>query len=619
MQTKIFVKLLLLILFIANQSNLYAQKEGNIWYFGNLAGIDFNGTAPVVLTNGALNTNEGCATICDTSGSLLFYSDGTTIWNKNHTIMPNGTGLTGNGSSTQSVRIVKKPGSNTIYYVFTVDAMETNLSKGFRYSEVDMSLQNGLGDVNTNKNVLIDNPTGEKITVIKHQNNTDYWILTHPYGSNVFHAYLLTSSGLNMSPSISNIGSVISGLFQNTIGYLKVSPDGRRVATVNSYTALYQLELFDFDNSTGLLSNMIGFNGIPGGPYGVEFSPNSNLLYVSSFSPSKIYQYNLLAPSNTAIQNSRTVVGYGIGQGGALQLAPDNRIYYAQLYEHYLGVISNPDLIGSSCIFVDSGFYLAGRISTYGLPAYYNPIHYEPILIIKYFCYGDSTSFNISDYFLDSVSWDFGDINSGVYNFSKVINPKHVFSDTGSFTINLVYYSSGITDTIIENICIKPVPNVNLGNDTNLCNGENLILDVSTPYSTYLWHDLSINPTFIVNEQGMYWVEVTNNCGTSSDTINIDLKDCEIAFEMPNIFTPNADGFNDFFMPKEMKNITDLTIEIYNIWGQKMYETKSASKGWDGKFEGKNCADGTYYWIARYSDINGKEYSVNGFLTMFSH
>src|SRR2546421_1458715 len=101
----------------------FGQKEANIWYFGKNAGVDFSSGAPVAITNGKLNTDEGCATICDkTTGQLLFYTDGITVYDRTHTAMPNGTGLKGNKSSTQSSVIVPKPGSATQFYIFTVDA-----------------------------------------------------------------------------------------------------------------------------------------------------------------------------------------------------------------------------------------------------------------------------------------------------------------------------------------------------------------------------------------------------------------------------------------------------------------------------------------------------------------
>ncbi len=70
---------------------LFAQKEANIWYFGRNAGIDFNTTPPTALTDGEINTLEGCTTFSDKNGNLLFYvgapnstSNLLTVWDKTH-------------------------------------------------------------------------------------------------------------------------------------------------------------------------------------------------------------------------------------------------------------------------------------------------------------------------------------------------------------------------------------------------------------------------------------------------------------------------------------------------------------------------------------------------------
>ncbi len=114
---------LLLLLFFALKS--FSQKEANIWYFGEKAGLDFNTNPPTALTNGEINTFEGCSSFSDEDGNLLFYSDGITVWDKNHDEMKYEDGsfandLKGNPSSTQSGMIIPKPGSTSIYYLFTV-------------------------------------------------------------------------------------------------------------------------------------------------------------------------------------------------------------------------------------------------------------------------------------------------------------------------------------------------------------------------------------------------------------------------------------------------------------------------------------------------------------------
>ena len=114
-----FLKQGILFFFFLFTSFVYSKGEANIWYFGQNAGLDFNSGVPVALTNGQLVTDEGCATISNSSGQLLFYTDGVTVYNKNHTVMVNGTGLLGHSSSMQSATIVPKPGSSNLFYIFT--------------------------------------------------------------------------------------------------------------------------------------------------------------------------------------------------------------------------------------------------------------------------------------------------------------------------------------------------------------------------------------------------------------------------------------------------------------------------------------------------------------------
>src|SRR5215217_3779517 len=103
--------------------------------------MDLRGGVQVALYDCVMSTYEGSASIADHDGNLLFYTDGISVWNKNHNVMPNGSGLLGDASSTQSALVVPKPGSDSIYYIFTTSGYWSH------YSEVDMSLDGGLGDV----------------------------------------------------------------------------------------------------------------------------------------------------------------------------------------------------------------------------------------------------------------------------------------------------------------------------------------------------------------------------------------------------------------------------------------------------------------------------------------
>jgi len=99
--------------------NAQDYKRTQNWYFGDKAGLSFATDPPTPLTDGAMSTVEGCATISDTAGNLLFYTNGVTVWNKNHQVLQNGTGLKGDPSSTQSAIIIPQPGNDSVYFIFT--------------------------------------------------------------------------------------------------------------------------------------------------------------------------------------------------------------------------------------------------------------------------------------------------------------------------------------------------------------------------------------------------------------------------------------------------------------------------------------------------------------------
>ncbi len=373
--------ILFVCLFFYTQLSI-AQKEGNVWYFGDSAGLDFNSGVPVAITDGAMNTIEGCSSICDSKGVLLFYTDGISIWNRNHIIMPNGSDLQGDISSSQSAIIIRKPQSTINYYVITVDARgEEN---GLMYSEVNMDLQGGLGDVTTNKNMLLVSPTCEKVTAVKHRNNSDIWIITQLFNTPGFNSFLLTENGISSPVTFSNVGTMVADSLMS-LGCLKASFDGSEIVSVTNYGNY--IEIFNFDNLTGMLSNPLkftgfeaAFNGPPNsyGAYGAEFSPNGNFLYVSLYKPTEVYQLNLKKRTYTDIENSRHLIGSisSISSlGGALQIGPDGKVYMARAYSNYLAVINNPDSLGLACNFESDAVDLKGKTSYLGLPNYSTSVY----------------------------------------------------------------------------------------------------------------------------------------------------------------------------------------------------------------------------------------------------
>ncbi|MFN5370403.1 MAG: hypothetical protein ACK5B6_02975, partial [Bacteroidia bacterium] len=257
---RLYKSFLLPLLIFASANALDAQNSGrfNNWYFGSNAGVTFASGAPVALTNGALLTTEGSASISDVNGNLLFYTDGVTVWNRNHVAMTNGTGLHGHASSTQSAIIVQKPGSTNLYYIFTADA-DAGVN-GIKYSEVNMSLSAGLGAVTANKNISLRTPSCEKLTAVRHCNNTDLWIVSHDWNSNSFRTWLVTSAGVNTTPIVSAAGVTATGVSQGSYGQLKANPDGNKLLAAYyglSTGGVNKMEAYDFNNSTGVVSNAL--------------------------------------------------------------------------------------------------------------------------------------------------------------------------------------------------------------------------------------------------------------------------------------------------------------------------------------------------------------------------
>jgi len=148
----------LFLLFLVHGTSIAQPGQARFWYFGTQAGLDFGTNPPTPLTNGALTAFEGCASISDINGNLQFYTNGNQVWDRTHQVMPNGTGLNGDGLATQATIIVPAPANTALYYLFTVDT--NGGPRGLCYSVVDMNLNNGFGEV-TSKNNLLATPVTE--------------------------------------------------------------------------------------------------------------------------------------------------------------------------------------------------------------------------------------------------------------------------------------------------------------------------------------------------------------------------------------------------------------------------------------------------------------------------
>ncbi|PVY39722.1 PKD domain-containing protein [Pontibacter virosus] len=519
-----FIILLLLLLIITDAK---AQRnKASHWYFPYLSGVDFTQNPPVPTDYGKTDEiDRGTAIISDNTGQLLFYTDGHRVWNRNHQRMPNGSGLTKGEvqTSLQSSLIVPRPGSETLFYIFTTNPGHGLVEQGLFYAVVDMSRRSGLGDV-IQKHVPLHNPVTGSLTAVQHANGKDYWVIAHEYDSGKYLAYLVTASGVQASPVISELPSIQ----REYPGQMKAAPDGSRIVVPADAGA----EISDFNTRTGKLSNPYVLQR---NPYawvsGLEFSPNSTLLYVANANQA-IYQYDLNKNTWAEVEAS----GYQVGGWGFtniihdLQLAPDGRIYAAKgggqgWGATYLGVISNPNGLRNQASFDEKGFPLVSPVDQ-RLPMFVTSYLANPAAIsYANHCLGETTVFRAAGIgSRDALLWNFGDPASGGANTSTDLAATHTFSSPGTYTVSLQVTLGDQVKTHQVQVTIHAKPAVDLGSDISVCEGTDITMDAGAGTDfTYLWSTGETTQKIAPTSAGSYWVEVSNGYCTARDEIEVTI------------------------------------------------------------------------------------------------
>ena len=366
--------------FLLSYLNSFSQGFTNIWQLGYDAGppykktlLNFNsGQVVVDSINRPMNFRAEEAIICDSTGQLLFYTNGIYVANKNHTAMPNGNGLNPGQFTTdwvsnglpifQGALILPWPDSISKYILFheTLD-YGSNLCPTLLYrSIIDMSLNNGLGDV-TQKNdtFLLKNLDWGGITACKHSNGRDWWVLVHKRLSDAFYKILITPFSMTVD------SQSVGGLIREYGGTSLFSPDGKWFATFDNIS---KLRIYNFDRCSGLLSNLLYINLIPDSVLaaGMSFSPNSRFLYASTLT--EVYQFDLDAANITA---SKKLIANYDGYFSPFppfestfcfhMLGPDGKIYInggPSIVD--LHVINYPDSLDTLCDLQQHSIHLPG-------------------------------------------------------------------------------------------------------------------------------------------------------------------------------------------------------------------------------------------------------------------
>lgn len=504
------------------------ESIGNQWYFGEQAGIDFNNNdAVAILDANNQDAQEGCATISDINGDLLFYTNGVTIWNREHDVMQNGDSIGGDQQSAQNALIMPFGGDETMFYIFTTEQVYGDDEYALRYSIVDMKADTSQGAVIVKNIRLMDNST-ERVTGFGFTGND--LIMAHEFGNNTFRAYQTSVNGLS-GAIFSPAGEVHDFMDElNATGYMKVSPALNTIAV--NIPGTNQVEILDFNQ--GVVSNPRLIDTGETDLYGLEYSAGGTKLYLTTSSAnSKLIQYDLdsLNSANPAADIQATKFdGYAQGPGyGALQLDPQrSTIYMAVDNSGTIGTISAPEADDAGNQFDPAGFDLQGRTSRLGLPNFAqqeNSPNQEPSITVTAGCAGQPSTFTAvgrdPNNVIENYLWIFGDGTS-----AAVQDTTHTYTNPGTYTVQMMLSNRCDVDTTLTTtITINNIPETpTVPTDTALCD-QPIVLTawpVDNPDFSYYWSTGESTREITVTNPAIIDVAIINTVtGCTSDTLQV--------------------------------------------------------------------------------------------------
>lgn len=396
------MKYTLLFLLLIPFFTLFSQsKQDYIWFFG----LDNDHSVPgnqayrfdfkiksfeIQKANNGLGIDNNNASICDKNGNLLFYTNGCAVLNRNAEIMPNGDSINEDiwkeifnwdncdlgYPGFEDIIILNVPNSENLFCILHKPAKFNGFGKKdsihLQYTLVDMSLDNGLGDV-VGKNVDFytdNNCLVSYLTAIQHHNGEDWWVLQPQKDTNVYLTFLINETGIHKEKEQS-IGKVFDWN-ASASGTAKFNPDGTKYAYYNESDGLL---LFDFDRSNGLLSNyqqVVPFDTMGYGIFcSVEWSPNSRFIYTAS--RDKLHQIDtweedlqdgiVLIDTYDGTRNPFANTFFLMAQG------PDCRIYMCSTSGNKTyHVINKPNEKGLACDFAQNGLVLPYEAGSGSMP-----------------------------------------------------------------------------------------------------------------------------------------------------------------------------------------------------------------------------------------------------------
>lgn len=662
MNKKIFLLLLVMIINHHLQGQWYNQRRdylnaNNTWILGGGV-IDFSNNpvqasvSPLQNFMDSMDMKEMIfASASDRqTGELMFFTDGEHCYDRNYNIMPNGSSIKEYRNFVpQGNCIVPFPGDPDRYYVFSLHPYWTTNANLLSYSVVNMQLNNGLGDIEAGQKSLSilsknGNDTLVRSVMAVPGNNCDVWVIVQITGKERFCVFHITPTGLDPVPSFYE--PEYPGLpldLWRAFGYngpvyrpLTIAPDRKTLATVMSFWPLpssatsndhYVAFLHHFNADSGTISagsyiHQTGYDDL----HAIAFAPDSRKLFTSNLIAPwtlgfRMYNYKA---TDTGELSAGLLIGsqlmdYGSYNTFVLYMPVSSlRLFRNQIYFNRsrdtsdgsffylipnagLGAIQKPDEISDS--------------------SYANAIMNDAIALPRFSCSAINTEVvlpltdTITDLYFDTaicpnLDGSFPDLLISAKNgFSDytwgdgLTGRSRTITQPGTYWVHYRSSCNSRTDTFIIRSGLSATPEL-LQPDTFVCEQRfPFPLPVTGGAPPYQWDNGSTENYRQIIAPGIYTLTGMNGLCRVADSINIRSNPCGCQVAIPNAFSPNNDGTNDFFSPQLLPGCKPQAYRffVYNRWGQLVYHSfDEFDKGWDGSLNGKPAETGSYFYFLEF-------------------
>lgn len=656
---------------------LNAQSSKDHWFFGPGQGIQFENGNPKAIEEPVLQAFIGCVSMSDSSGNLLFYSNGGAFYNRRHQKMPNSTGLT----TPFTVDVIAMPSTTdpNIYHVYSLHFDVIN------YYQIDMAADGGLGDVGSREEIR-GTRSLRAVTAVKNYRDNGYWILTADRLGRDAEFTVWKADGT--TGALERHSSLRETLNINPLVWEMVtSPNGEQV----SITTRFGLYVLDFDPDCGKFKTVreMPLPGTQQAPIGVCYSPNGQYLYVSYIDgdfpgEGRLYQLRVDDLEDEEWMENPFNTTYGIK---GMLAGPDDRIYIVtnKVEDGKLGLdrLNQPNEVWGTVSYTSRVLELSSDV-TYN-PNFPNFIldnrsrlksAEQPISDEFVFCEGEQIRLGVKeDFRYDSLFLidleqgetqllnglkEFVSVPLEVGNHSYKVSwatcntwqeaevlikveqqPELLLTDTAlcqgeSLLLDLV--DSGITRkvefleagnwrTLDSSQRLDKETQYRLTHSTNACEvldsfdlsfyealltelkgehsfcekaGNTVLLDAGPKFNTYKWYPTLDSAQWInVKNAGDYYVVVSDSKGCIGRGDALVESDCATTIFIPNAFSPNGDGLNDFFQIIGEHLSLDRVV-VYDRWGAVVHFDDQESSPWDGSKNGETLPLGVYLYTVTY-------------------